>query len=99
MILPRMPIVAALSANHLAALVLPPGLRRLYVAHDNDPAGHGATDHLTRRAIEAGIEGLTLAPRLGDFNDDLLRVGASALSDHLRLQLAPDDVAKFWTPP
>ena len=36
MILPAMPMVAALSANHLAAILFPPSLRRLYVARDRD---------------------------------------------------------------
>jgi hypothetical protein len=35
-VLPALPIVAALSATHLAAFVPPPGLRRLYIARDND---------------------------------------------------------------
>ncbi len=42
-VLPSLPIIAGLSANHLAALDLCPlprtGLRRLYVARDNDAAG------------------------------------------------------------
>ena len=41
-VLPGMPMVAALSATHLAALVLPAGLQRLYVARDNDRAGRRA---------------------------------------------------------
>ena len=47
---PPCPMVAALSANHLAALILPPGLRRLYIARDNDDAGRWATETLTERA-------------------------------------------------
>ena len=35
-VLPRLPMIAALSANHLAALMLPAGLRRLYIVRDND---------------------------------------------------------------
>ena len=40
-VLPSLPVIAGLSANHLAALDLPPApaLRRLYVARDNDAAG------------------------------------------------------------
>ena len=41
-VLPDMPMAAALSANHLAAILFPPTLRRLYVVRDNDPAGDGA---------------------------------------------------------
>ncbi len=70
-VLPSLPGIAALSANHLAALVLPPTLRRLYIARDNDFAGDHATHALTERAQAAGIEVLTLTPRLDDFNDDL----------------------------
>ena len=42
MALPTMPMVAALSAAHLAAILFPDTLRRLYIARDNDPAGDGA---------------------------------------------------------
>ena len=47
-LLPGMPMAAALSANHLAALLLPPSLRRLYVAADNDKAGLRAAARLMR---------------------------------------------------
>jgi hypothetical protein len=49
---------AGLSANHLAALLFPPTLRRLYVARDDDPAGDVAMATLTERAQTAGIEAL-----------------------------------------
>ena len=45
-----LPMVAALSANHLAALLLPNGLRRLYIARDNDPAGRHAAEMLAENA-------------------------------------------------
>jgi hypothetical protein len=61
----------ALSAGHLAAILFPAHLRRLYIVRDNDPAGDGARDSLVARAHEAGIEAITLSPMLGDFNDDL----------------------------
>ena len=69
--LPAMPMAAALSANHLAALLLPPTLRRLYIARDADAAGDMALAALTERAEAAGIEALALSPRIGDFNEDL----------------------------
>jgi hypothetical protein len=96
--LPRLPMVAALSANHLAALLLPPTLRRLYIARDDDPAGDAAWAALTERARTAGIEALGLSPRLGDFNEDLRRLGLAELRAALRLQLAPEDVARFLRP-
>ena len=92
-VLPALPLAAALSANHLAALLLPPGLRRLYIVRDNDPAGRRAAETLTARAQAAGIEALVLAPTLGDFNDDLRQLGPDALAAALRVQLAPEDVA------
>jgi hypothetical protein len=94
-IMPTMPSAAALSANHLAALLLPTTLRRLYIARDNDPAGYAAAESLAQRANEAGIEAITLSPTLGDFNEDLRRLGAEHLRARLRTQLIPQDVARF----
>ena len=93
--LPGLPMVAALSANHLAALLFRVTLRRLYVVRDNDPAGDFAVATLTGRAQAAGIEALTLSPTLGDFNEDLRRLGIDHLRAALRAQLAPDDVPRF----
>ena len=98
-VMPNLPLVAASSANHLAALILPASLRRLYIARDDDAAGHRAAATLTERARVAGIEALTLAPALGDFNDDLRQLGLAALADGVRVQLAPEDVARFWISP
>ncbi len=95
MILPNLPMAAALSAAHLAAIRFPPSLRRLFVVRDNDPAGDGASARLTQRAKDAGIEAITLTPQFGDFNDDLRLFGVDALRDTLRVQIAPEDVARF----
>lgn len=95
--LPNLPIVAALSASHLAALVLPAGLRRLYIAADQDAAGLAAADTLAARAAAEGIEAIRLLPRLGDFNDDLIAFGLSDLRAHLRAQLAPEDAGTLLT--
>jgi hypothetical protein len=93
--LPAMPTAAALSANHLAALLLPPTLRRLYIARDADAAGDMALTALTERAEAAGIEALALSPRIGDFNEDLRAFGLGALRTALRIQFAPQDVVRF----
>jgi Toprim domain len=93
--LPTMPLVAALSANHLAALLFPATLRRLYVAQDRDPAGDAVTATLTERARASGIEPIALSPTLGDFNEDLRHLGLDDLRAALRVQLIPDDVARF----
>ena len=90
-IVPSMPAAAALSANHLAALELPAGLRRLYLARDDDPAGRRAVGILADRARDVGVEALTLVPALDDFNEDLRRLGAEVLRSGLRAQLAPND--------
>ncbi len=94
-VLPTMPMAAALSANHLAAILFPATLRRLYVARDRDPAGDIAMATLTERARTAGIEALGMSPTLGDFNEDLRRRGIDDLRAALRAQLAPEDVARF----
>jgi hypothetical protein len=94
-VLPTLPMVAALSANHLAALLLPLTLRRLYIARDVDLAGDAAVTSLTERAEAVGIETLTLSPRLDDFNEDLRTLGIDELRAALRIQLAPQDVIRF----
>jgi hypothetical protein len=94
-VLPTLPMAAALSANHLAAMLLPLTLRRLYIARDADAAGDGAVTALTQRAEAAGIETIAWSPRLGDFNEDLRTFGIDELRAALRTQLAPQDVIRF----
>lgn len=96
--LPRLPMIAALSACNLAGLSLPLTLRRLYIARDNDGAGVDATDQLAQRASSAGIETIVLSPMLADFNDDLRLLGIDELHAALRTQLAPEDVIRFMQP-
>ena len=88
-------MVAALSAAHLAAILFPATLRRLYVARDDDPAGSFARDSLFDRARQAGIDALALSPKLGDFNDDLRLLDKQALRASVRTQLLPQDVARL----
>ena len=95
MVLPAMPMLAALSAAHLAAILFPSTLRRLYVARDDDPAGDAAHDTLRDRAHEAGIDVIPLSPGLGDFNDDLRLLGIDTIRAAVRIQLLPQDVARF----
>jgi len=94
-IVPTLPMVAALSANHLAALLLPPTLRRLYVARDADPAGDAAMASLCNRAEAAGIEVGGLLPCFDDFNEDLRRLGVERLRASVRQQLVLQDVVRF----
>ena len=92
-VLPRLPMAAGLSANHLAALELPPALRRLYVARDNDAAGRHAAERLRERA--AGIDVREIVPVHNDFNLDLCRLGADAMRSLLAHQLVPSDRGRF----
>jgi Toprim domain len=94
-VLPTLPMAAALSANHLAAIALSSSLRRLYIAHDADAAGDTVQAVLLQRAEDAGIEAIPLSPRLGDFNEDLHVFGLDTLRAALRIQLAPEDVSRF----
>jgi hypothetical protein len=93
--LPTMPMLAALSANHLAVLLFPATLHRLYIARDRDSAGDAVTATLTERARAAGIEPIGLSPTRGDFNEDLRHLGLDDLRAALRVQLVPKDVARF----
>lgn len=97
-ILPRMPMLAALSAAHLAAILFPLTVRRLYIARDNDPAGKSVSDSLIERADAAGIDAIVLSPALGDFNEDLRILGIDAFRANIRVQLVPQDVARFPMP-
>jgi hypothetical protein len=98
-VMPDMPMAAALSAAHLAAILFPVTLRRLYVVRDNDAAGAGAAARLIDRAKALGIEAIALSPTLEDFNDDLRTLGIDALRTAIRTQLAPRDVARFMELP
>lgn len=92
---PALSMIAGLSGAHLAALVFPAGLKRLYVARDDDPAGGAALSTLSERAEQAGIELLPLEPEYGDFNDDLVIRGRSVLAGALRTQFAAADRLKY----
>ena len=94
-VMPSMAMVAALSAAHLAAILFPATLRRLYIVRDDDRAGDGAVAGLFDRAQSAGIEAMVLSPQCGDFNEDLRNFDINALRAALRIQLAPEDVARF----
>ena len=76
---------AALSAGSLGSFAPPAGLTRLVIARDNDLEGERAADRLARRCARAGVAALTIVPQGGDFNDDLVALGA----DTLRARLAP----------
>jgi hypothetical protein len=94
-IMPDMPMMAALSAAHLAAILFPPTLRRLYVVRDKDPAGDGAMSQLLDRAHAARVEAVALSPQDDDLNADLRHFGIEMLQAAIRVQLVPEDIARF----
>lgn len=93
--LPDLAMAAGMSANHLAAMLLPASLRVLYVVRDADAAGDGAAATLTQRARHEGIEARLLSPVLDDFNEDLRKFGVEQLRRRLAGQLASDHVVRF----
>lgn len=94
-VLPGMAMISALSAAHLAAILFPDVLRRLYIVHDNDLAGDSARDILIGRANAAGIEALAITPVLGDCNEDLITLGHGAFGVGVRGQLTSQDAARY----
>jgi hypothetical protein len=94
-LLPALPMVASLSAAHLAAIRFPPGLRRLYVLRDNDASGDFAEDRLAERCCEAGIDCRVLKPAAKDLNADLRAGEAHAVKARMIAQFAPEDRSRF----
>jgi len=94
-VMPAMPMTAALSSAHLAAILFPASLHRLYILRDKDAAGDNVSAILVERATAAGVEAIILSPVFDDFNDDLRRLGVDDLRATIRGQIGPDDVARF----
>ncbi len=82
---PEITAAAALSAGSLGAFAPPPGVARLVIARDNDEDGALAAERLARRCARAGVAATAIVPVGGDFNDDLVELGAAAL----RARFAP----------
>jgi hypothetical protein len=99
LLMPGIPTAAALSAAHLAALLFPPTLRRLYVAADNDPAGLRAATQLKARARHAEIETHLLVPKGDDWNADTRTLGSVHVLAHVAAQLTAQDAERFVVPP
>ena len=89
---------AALSAGSLGAFAPPAGVSRLVIARDNDPDGERAAERLARRCACAGVAAQVIVPEGGDFNDDLVSLGADALRARLRvlLRFAGEEGQPAW---
>ena len=94
-VMPRMPVVAALSAGHLGAIVLPGSVRRVHVALDNDRAGRNAFERLRARHHGTGPAIHALEPCGEDFNADLVSLGPDRLRDRIARQLGHEDIRRF----
>lgn len=94
--LPGLPAAAALSANHLMAFVLPPSLKRLYIAADTGKAGLTALNVLGQRARAEALSVHPMVPVLDDWNSALGADGLSGIRAGLLPLLHPDDVARAW---
>ncbi|NYF30657.1 toprim domain-containing protein [Sphingopyxis sp. JAI108] len=94
-IAPALPLVAGLSAAHLAAIEFPAPLRRLYVARERDEAGRAAFATLAERTAPLGIDILPLDPALDDLNSDLLAMGPSQLAASIAAQMHVADDARM----
>lgn len=86
--LPEFDLASCLTANHLGVFDPPDGIKRLWIARDNDDAGEAAAVRLRKRAEERDIICFDLVPRLDDFNDDLQKWGSQALADYLLGRMA-----------
>ncbi len=92
---PSLPMAAGLSAAHLAAILFPAGLRRLYVLRDNDAAGDFAEQRLGARCREAGIGCRVLTPAAKDLNSDLRMQPAKAVKGRVIVQMDAEDRDRF----
>jgi Toprim domain-containing protein len=94
-LLPSLPVAAALSASNLSALLFPHGLRRLYIAADNDAAGVRALERLKERAEGAEVEAHPLLPCFEDWNEDLVEAGSHEAFRTAAGQMLVQDVERF----
>src|SRR3546814_7940757 len=83
-----LPMSAARSGAHLAAIAWPKPLRRLYVVRDLDAAGDAAWSTLCERACTDDIEiHALMAPTGADMNDARIAMGVDTLGRALASQL------------
>ncbi|MDF1670163.1 MAG: toprim domain-containing protein [Roseovarius sp.] len=80
---PRAALASCLTANHLAAFIIPPTIRRLWIVRDNDDTGERGAMRLADRARGLAVQPFVLTPEREDFNADLQAGGVSALRGRL----------------
>lgn len=77
--LPEFDLASCLTATHLGLFIPPPGVKRVWIARDNDEAGRNASMRLRNQLESRGIACGDLMPAMGDFNDDRRAFGKEAL--------------------
>lgn len=77
--LPEFDLASCLTATHLGLFIPPPGVKRIWIARDNDEVGRNASMRLRNQLKSLGIACGDLVSTMGDFNDDLRAFGKDAL--------------------
>ena len=77
--LPEFDLASCLTATHLGLFIPPPGIKRIWIARDNDEAGRNASKILRNKLESLGIACGDFVPSMGDFNDDLRALGKDTL--------------------
>lgn len=72
-------LASCLTATHLGLFIPPLGIKRIWIARDNDEAGRYASKRLRNQLESLGISCGDLVPNMDDFNDDLRAFGRDAL--------------------
>jgi DNA primase len=72
-LLPSTPVWVALGTGNMPNMILPPGVKRVLVAGDNDVAGRGAVERACKAFRSQGRHAAAIFPghTFGDFNDQL----------------------------
>lgn len=78
-VLPEFDVASCLTATHLGLFIPPPGIKRIWIARDNDETGSVASLRLRNQLESLGIDCGNLVPSMGDFNDDLRAFGKDTL--------------------
>jgi hypothetical protein len=92
---PALPMAGGLSAAHLAAVLFPLGLRRLYLLRDNDAAGDFVEARLGDRCRASEIDCRVLKPAAGDLNADLRLYPFETVKARMLAQMAAEDRLRF----
>ena len=77
--LPEFDLASCLTATHLGLFAPPPGIKRIWIARDNDEAGRNASTRLRNQLESLEMSCGDLMPKMGDFNDDLRAFGREGL--------------------